>query len=545
MGDEGTEQPIAAVNTKKQLTLNEAYHLLKTDIISELEKRGIEVKADATRDEIRSQLVELVRAEIANADSHGATSSETSAESEAESSMSDNTKLQFHLKSDDWEAFIERMELYFVVKKVTEETMKVATLLTHFDEEAYMLVRNLCAPDKPSTKKFEDLKTLMSAHLNPKPAEVMERCRFNTTRQEPNESVAEFAARLRMLSLHCNFSDLNGALRDQLVCGIHDEATRIELFKLSDLTFEKALKEATACEMATKNAAGAVRTLNNKSQKQEVFAIKSEQKNFRQNQSGRFPSKYKNHNNTKQSNERSGTVSDRSCYCCGQPGHLANACTHREEVCNFCGKKGHLERACFTKKRATNKFLEVNDEEADDNDPADNHLCDFYPLFAKDSELECKLLSDKIKADPMFLQLQLNGKDVSMEVDSGTYYAVVSETFKNKYLQNWKIDKCSTNLYGYEQNEMMPIGQLKNLKVNFGSETKTLNCLLLKGNGPPLIGRQWLAEFGLWPLMISTTTALRDENNKMLKLNINDVQEKILSEFSELFGNTPGLYNKR
>lgn len=144
-----------------------------------------------------------------------------------ESSIADNTKLLFHLKNEDWDAFVERMELYFVVKKIEGDKMQVATLLTHFDEEAYILIRNLYAPDKPATKKYADLVKLMSDQLNPKPSKVMERCRFNSAKQGANESVADFAARLRKLALNCNFSDLKAVLRDQLVCGIHDESTRV------------------------------------------------------------------------------------------------------------------------------------------------------------------------------------------------------------------------------------------------------------------------------------------------------------------------------
>ena len=66
---------------------------------------------------------------------------------------------------------------------------------------------------------------------------------------------------LRHLALNYNYADLNVALRDQLVCGILDESTRVELFKKTELTFDKALKDATARERAIKNAAGALQSL--------------------------------------------------------------------------------------------------------------------------------------------------------------------------------------------------------------------------------------------------------------------------------------------
>ena len=51
------------------LTLNQAHHLTKALIVVELKKRGIEVDETQTRDLLRAKLVELVRMEIADAES--------------------------------------------------------------------------------------------------------------------------------------------------------------------------------------------------------------------------------------------------------------------------------------------------------------------------------------------------------------------------------------------------------------------------------------------------------------------------------------------
>lgn len=58
----------------------------------------------------------------------------------------------------------------------------------------------------------------------------MERCKFHQATQAQTESIAEFAARLENLSITCNFGDVTVALRDQLVCGMKDHATKSLLF---------------------------------------------------------------------------------------------------------------------------------------------------------------------------------------------------------------------------------------------------------------------------------------------------------------------------
>lgn len=262
------------------LTLSEAQHLRKPEIVQELRKRGAQFDEDANRDTLRTQLVELVRVEISSINENAANTSapeskhtatnnefiETSSEDESvqssssDDTMSKDTKIFFNLETDDWETFSERIDLYFAAKKIDDAAIMRAELLTRCDESAYKLFRNLCAPNKPASKTYTELCTLMKTHLTPAPSEVMERYMYHRARQEQNETVAEFAAWLRQLSLHCSFKDLEEALRDQFICGIRDETTRVELFKQTTVTFDSAFKEATAressgkCRRGTKNA---------------------------------------------------------------------------------------------------------------------------------------------------------------------------------------------------------------------------------------------------------------------------------------------------
>lgn len=339
----------------RKLTLNEAQHLLKAEIVEQLRKRGAQFDENSNRDALRTQLVNIVKQEAAtgasaqdpkeisedntehkqtdSVDDSGDTSSEneSSRSSSSDEIMSDEKrKIFFQLETDDWEAFSERLDLYFEAKNITEAKIKRAELLTRCDESTYQLFRNLCAPDKPATKSYVDLTALMRDHLKPVPSEVMERCTYYRARQEQDETVAEFAARLRKLSLHCKFKELEEALRDQFICGIRDEATRVELFKQATVTFDLALKEATARERTVQNAAGALKTLtSDKIYKHENFYHEHHGK------ANKNKSYLKYGNNTKRN-------SGATCYCCGYTGHPTKSCRYRDQTCRFCNIKGHL-----------------------------------------------------------------------------------------------------------------------------------------------------------------------------------------------------------
>ena len=145
----------------------------------------------------------------------------------------------------------------------------------------------------------------------------------------------------------------------------------------------------------------------------------------------------------------------------------------------------------------------------------------------------------------MFIKVSVNGKLITMEIDTGSYFTVMSEGFVTKNFKDQKVTKAETRLCGYENNPMKPRGQLENLTIAFNGETKTLNCLILKGDKMPLIGRQWLKAFGLWPLNIPKHTDITAKYTcEINKLEVNNVRDKMLSEFGTSFSDTPGIYNK-
>jgi len=124
---------------------------------------------------------------------------------------------------------------------------------------------------------------------------------------------------------------------------------------------------------------------------------------------------------------------------------------------------------------------EPSDQEDDDNDKS--RRSNFVDFHIMNSERD-------MTAEPMFINVDINGKNVKMEIDTGTYFAVMSESVVNSKFKNVKLSRSTTRLVGYENNAMRPLGELKNLKVTLHGKTKLLNCLVLKGNKVPLIGRQ-------------------------------------------------------
>ena len=91
-----------------------------------------------------------------------------------------------------------------------------------------------------------------------------------------------------------------------------------------------------------------------------------------------------------------------------------------------------------------------------------------------------------------------------MELDTGTYATVISEKYFNKLLKGHTLVKTERNFKVYGGSILQPIGKLTKLTVEFENEKRELECFILPGAGPSLIGRQWLNAFGLWPIKTDT-----------------------------------------
>ena len=89
----------------------------------------------------------------------------------------------------------------------------------------------------------------MKGYYKPKVLEVAESYRFHHTLESENETVTEYANKLKRLAVNCNFGTyLTRALRDQFVGGVKSQATKKKLLS-EDRTFEQALKVAQADEL--------------------------------------------------------------------------------------------------------------------------------------------------------------------------------------------------------------------------------------------------------------------------------------------------------
>ena len=116
------------------------------------------------------------------------------------------------------------------------------------------MLKNIITPRNIKALSFEELSDALSEHCNPAPSVKVERSNFYMYRQEPNQSISDFIARLKKLSQYCEFGDtIEDMLRDITVVGVADDRIRRRLLSEKKLKFQQAREIAFVMESADRN----------------------------------------------------------------------------------------------------------------------------------------------------------------------------------------------------------------------------------------------------------------------------------------------------
>ena len=389
-------------------------------------------------------------------------------------------------------AYLERVELFLAANAVPVER-QVPVFLTLVGGQTYALLRDLLSPAKPADKTLKQLMDALRGHYEPKKVVMAERFLFHQRKQEAGETVAAFEAELRKLASRCEFGEtLEEALRDRLVCGLREEVYRKRLLAEPELTLSKALTIAQSLELVDQNA----RALRGPDTAiHQVSQSRAQRKGQAQTRSHNKPQ-----------------TRGKECYRCGGADHLAATCRFVDAICHSCKKKGHLARVCHSGKsggghrgsRAPgSRAQRVATVDASEED---------LPMFRLGSK----------RTDPIVVELSVGGVPVSMEVDTGAAVSVMSLKQQQELFPAAQLQPTRIALRTYTAQRVEVVGDLP-VHVVYGDQEKDLSLVIVKENGPALLGRDWLAHIRLdWPY-------LAYQSRSSLQL------EELLQKYEEVF----------
>ena len=274
-------------------------------------------------------------------------------------------------------------------------------------------------------------------------------------------------AELRALSEYCNFGDtLESMLRDRLVCGVNELQIQKCLLAEDRLTFKKALEISLTLEAATKDT----------KQLQTVVSASSVPVHKVKETEGLSP-------NTK-------------CYRCGKPNHKAPECRFKDSVCTKCNKKGHLAKVCYsrTPQKASGHSSQSRSNPVQTNTVISNtQVLEEYQLFS----IQQAGIGSHI--DPLTVSITINGKSIPMEIDTGSAVSIISESIYKNFFEaqtTETLQQMEAKLCTYS-GEHLPVKGKLTCEVSYEGHSYTLPLIVLTGEGPTLLGRDWMQHIQL------------------------------------------------
>ena len=401
------------------------------------------------------------------------------------STMPTYGRLEAYNESDDWTSYKERVDQYFVANKITESATQKAIFLATVGVTAYGTLRNILAPVKPCDAVWPDITEALNKHYSPEPSSLVQRCKFYSRFRRDSETISIYVAELRKLSEHCKFGTvLEESLRDRLVAGVKDAAIQRKLLEEeATLTFKRAFELALQIETTRKDT-----DLLQAHTPKGTAAVNKVNLSKPNHPKKKYDnSKWKPNKNWEPSNNSSpkpGTFSSSSdsttCHRCGSSNHRGKDCKFINEKCHFCSKVGHIEKVCMSKHpKATHNVSVVH---------ADTSTDTVYELF--------NMVSG---GEPLTTHIDVDGSPLRMEIDTGAAVTIISES---TFHEHWACRDGppvieSKELLRTYTGEVVKVTGKINVPVSHSSKVTSLDMLVVPGDGPSLLGRDWLAELDI------------------------------------------------
>ncbi|XP_031347958.1 uncharacterized protein K02A2.6-like isoform X1 [Photinus pyralis] len=376
----------------------------------------------------------------------------------------------FNMKADNWILYEEQLEQFFVINDIkdTESCKKrVSALLSLIGHDTYRILRDLCTPTLPKESTYEQLCTLLRKHFSPTTSVFRERIEFYGARQEENETVNEWYARIHNLSTNCEFgNNLQDILRDKFVCGVLPGKIRDRICEEKPTTDFSKLLELALNKESTMLADS--KNINTVAVRKKVNKTRGYEKQKRVESGAR-------------SGDSSKAASKWTCKCCGKQ-HTGN------QISTVCKSVNFVE----------------------DNAQSDEVI----------NMLEFS------NRNPVTTNVKFNNVSLNMLVDSGAGVSVVSEACYRQNLIDLQLFNTDVSLRSFSNCNLRPVGYLKGTLMFENYTVEDFILYVIPNVRQHLLGRDFLEKFNC-KLVIQDILELNNDSNHIIEKHKEIFEEKL------------------
>lgn len=477
---------------------------------------------------------------------------------------------------NDWYT---RMKYFFGVNKIRDDEKK-AYFITISGPVIFAEMKLLYPAGNFEEASLDDIVSKLKSRLDKTDTDLVQRYKFSTRIQNPDESVEDFVLNLKLQAEFCGFENFKEvAIIDRLIAGISDKKLRQRLLSEDKLTLASAEKLIATWEVARANAGAAeqpnsgnsnmVAAVNNRSsgthgivanRLSRVYDLARNQSGFGHNAGGtssRGPVKsrlgFKSPGKMQPSyRDRRGAEADNY----RQDGRVGGQRQwqrpdYSQMICNFCGIKGHIRKKCFKLKNLNRDAVNLV-ESYRPGPSSDRHINELLSrMQTRDEEdtedsdsgnLQCMQVSSINKiSNPCLVLVVIEGKSLEMEVDCGASVSVIS---KRRYFSKFDnpLRSYSEPLMVVNGTKLRIAGEAR-VSVKFNGREELMQLLVLDGENDfyPLLGRTWLDVFyPNWRQFFMNGLHINNVNMDSGKIAIEDLKKQFPTVFKKNFS-TPIL----
>ena len=422
--------------------------------------------------------------------------------------------------SDNWKKWKQVWDAYETVTKLNEKESKfrVATFITCIGAEALEVHNGLPFRSEDEKQDINVVLDLWNSHCIGQTNIIYERYRFNNRKQESHESIDVYATALRALAATCEFGALKDEMiRDRLVCGITENSVRRKLLQEPKLSLEKCLDICRSAE-ATSAHLKAISGQSTSTDKP-VDTVNTLDKRRKSKTPPKRRSK-----GPKQPVPEPKEDLLKCCKHCGRS-HIKQRfkCPAFGKVCSACNKPNHFAEMCKSAPgRNSRPRNGVNMIDADSSSEEE-----LLSVTFDSTEGSVHIVNeDKLPEKKIFATMEIAGKSVRMQIDTGASCNVLPQKFVPS---GTNIIQSDRTLKMYSKSTMPVLGTCR-VRMRNPKNNKKYNAefVVVKGDYTPLIGSRASQQMNL--------VTVQQDNIQQVTMNTASLTlDQVKEEFGDVF----------
>ena len=371
--------------------------------------------------------------------------------------------------AENWRLFKQQWNFYSLATSITDKPQNVqcAIFLCIAGIQSQELANTFVFADGESRDVLTDLVTKFERYCNPRKNTTYERYIFNQVVQD-GRNFDVFLTELKQKSKTCEFGEIcDSLIRDRIVIGIDDNATRERLLREVDFTLDRATTLCRASEQCKVQS----KTLSDMASGSSVDSVRRKKKKSKSFKDKKADSKEK----FEKKQESSITL----CGRCGNKVHKRpDLCPAYKVKCHKCSKRGHF--ASFCKSTKVDEIAESSDDFSDDED-------DIGSLYIHSIGRKTK--------NAIFAQVKLNDVPVAMKLDTGAAANVVSLKLFEQL--DAKLHRTKRRLTAYGGKRLPVVGKSKVVMMRKNGNSVRAKVYVVDLNSTPLLGLKTIKDLEL------------------------------------------------